>query len=152
MSANPYDRRRGDRPRHDAMTAGEWLPLGPRPSSPLSVPMLEAMVAAARHEGAESGRETQYQAVLEARRVAWDEGYSEGVSAGCAELLERIDQRVGKLARDRHQAGRELLARVGERPRDVTKVELERELDAAIDTLATLVTEHHNGFVQQVPF
>ena len=159
---NPYERRRRERPRSDGLShlarADAMFASGAgavsRPQA-LEMEDLNAMAFSARMRGEmtatarlEDAHETH---LLAARREAWNQGHEAGVEDGRARLLTAIDEQHGEQVRKTHGNGLQVLKRM-EDPRKVTKAELERALDAAVDVLAELIHQHHEGFAPEVPF
>jgi hypothetical protein len=101
-----------------------------------------------RQEEADRLREQHADELLTAQRIAWSEGHTVGVAVGRSELLTRIDARYGKYVRARRSACMEVLKRMADDPRKVTKADLERALDNAVDMLGELVEAHHHGFAE----
>lgn len=126
------------------------LGLGTGPRA-LAIEDLEAMAASAMRREASMAHRRMDERAQTMRREGWDEGHVAGVVDGERQMLALIDSKVGEKVRAQHKRGAEMLQKVGENPRGVTKDELERTLDSLVDTLAHLLTEHHRGF-EDVPF
>lgn len=154
MATNPYDRR--TREQRDGKSPGfsrnEFALAAPPPS--LAIDDLNALVSSAVQRGEAAATQrllaAHQEERLTAQREAWDAGHEAGKERGRGDLVGQLDEQYGETVRLIHNQGRVLLNKMTD-PRKVTKPELEKALDLAVEMLGGLIEAQHQGFVPEVP-